>query len=136
LPRDERSHAGEAETLDLVVDGGILLNVGVGASDVGLRLIVIEVADEVLDRVVREEVFKLRVKLRRERLLCENTSAGLPSSAMTFAIVKVLPDPVTPSSVWCRFPARTDFTSLTMACPWSPCGLYSVLSRKTDIAGG
>jgi hypothetical protein len=32
-------------------------------------------------------------------LLCAITKAGRPVSAMMFAIVKVLPDPVTPSSV-------------------------------------
>jgi hypothetical protein len=35
---------------------------------------------------------------------------------MMFAIVKVFPDPVTPISVWCRFPARTDFVSFAIAC--------------------
>jgi hypothetical protein len=32
-------------------------------------------------------------------LLCEMTSVGFCNRAMTFAIVKVFPDPVTPSKV-------------------------------------
>jgi hypothetical protein len=42
---------------------------------------------------------------------------------ITFAIVNVLPEPVTPSSVWWRLPASTDFSSFAIACPWSPFGL-------------
>src|SRR6476661_6677763 len=60
-------------------------------------------------------------------------SAGFPICAITFAIVNVFPDPVTPSSVWWRFPAATDFTSFAMACAWSPCGWNSELSENTDI---
>ena len=59
----------QAQPLDLLVDRRILLDVGVGARDVGLRLVVIEVADEILDRVVREELLELGVELRRERLV-------------------------------------------------------------------
>ena len=64
--------ADKPQALDLFVNRRILLDVGVGARDVGLRLVVIEVADEILDRVAREELFELRVKLRRERLVVRN----------------------------------------------------------------
>ncbi len=50
--REQRARGGEAQALDLLVDRRILLDVGVGARDVGLGLVVIEVADEILDRVV------------------------------------------------------------------------------------
>jgi hypothetical protein len=49
-------------------------------------------------------------------------SVGRSHWAMTFAIVKVFPEPVTPSSVWCRWPARIDATSRSIACGWSPVG--------------
>ena len=42
--------------------------------------------------------------------------------AMTFAIVKVLPLPVTPNRVWQRSPRSTPSTSCAMACGWSPVG--------------
>ena len=67
--RQQRAHRAEPQPLDLVVDRRILLDVGVAARDVGLRLIVIEVGDEILHRVVREEVLELRVELRRQRLV-------------------------------------------------------------------
>jgi hypothetical protein len=41
---------------------------------------------------------------------------------MTFAIVKVLPEPVTPSSVWNDSPSFTPSTSLAIASGWSPAG--------------
>jgi hypothetical protein len=45
-----------AEAIDLVVDRGVLLDVEVLGRDVGLGLVVVVVGDEVLDRVVGEEV--------------------------------------------------------------------------------
>ena len=47
--------------------------------------------------------------------MCDMTSAGRPSWAMTFAIVKVLPEPVTPSKVWWGRPSRMPRTSWSMA---------------------
>ena len=49
-------------------------------------------------------------------------SVGLPWLRIRFAIVNVFPEPVTPSSVWCMFPAASDFVSLAIACAWSPSG--------------
>jgi hypothetical protein len=56
--------------------------------------------------------------------------AGRWSSAMIFAIVKVLPDPVTPSSVWKSLPERIDSTSFAIAAGWSPVGEYGEWSLK------
>jgi hypothetical protein len=88
-----------AQLVDLLVDVGVLGDVGVGARDVGLRLIVVVVADEVLDGVLGEELAELAVELG---LLGERTSAGRLQRAIALAMVKVLPLPVTPSSVWAR----------------------------------
>ena len=41
---------------------------------------------------------------------------------MTFAIVNVLPEPVTPSSVCALTPARNPATSFATASGWSPAG--------------
>ena len=46
-----------------------LLDVGVGARDVGLGLVVVVVGDEILDRVLREERLELAVELGGERLV-------------------------------------------------------------------
>ncbi len=74
--REERTHRGEAHPLDLLVHGGILFDERVGARDVGLRLVIIEVADEVFDGVVREKTFELGVKLRGERLVVRDDERG------------------------------------------------------------
>jgi hypothetical protein len=47
----------------------VLLDVGVGVRDVRLGLIVIEVRDEILDRVLREEIAEFGAELGRERLV-------------------------------------------------------------------
>ncbi len=54
-------------------------------------------------------------------------------------MVKVLPEPVTPSSTWSRSWARTPFTISSIACGWSPCGSNSDTTRKrrppSDLSG-
>ena len=63
---EERAGGGEAEAFDLLVDGGVLFDVGVGARDVGLGLVVVEIADEILDGVFGEELFEFGVELGGE----------------------------------------------------------------------
>ena len=58
-----------AKTIDLVVDRRVLLDVGVARRDVGLGLVVVVVADEVLDPVVREELAHLLGQLGGEALV-------------------------------------------------------------------
>ena len=65
----ERGGRGMAQAVDLVVDSGVLLDIGIGRSDVRLRLIVIIVGDEILDGVVREEFAQLGAQLRGERFI-------------------------------------------------------------------
>ena len=72
LAREQRAHGREPQPLDLIVDAGILLDVGVGARDVGLGLVIIEVADEIFDRVLWEEALELGVELGRERFVVRN----------------------------------------------------------------
>ena len=69
-PAAEQGACGaQAQFLDLVVDAQVLLDVGVRRGDVGLRLIVVVVGDEVLHRVVREEGLEFTVELGREGLV-------------------------------------------------------------------
>ena len=67
----------QPELLDLVVDRKVLLDVGVGRRQVGLGLVVIVIAHEVLHPVVREEVFELPVKLGGQRLVMAQDQGGL-----------------------------------------------------------
>ena len=50
-------------------------------------------------------------------------SVGIFSSRMTFAMVKVLPDPVTPRRVWYLLPDFILFTISFIALAWSLLGL-------------
>ena len=68
-PRHQGGGGAHAEFVDLVVDAQVLFDIGVGDGDVGLRLIIIVVGDEILHRVVREERLELAVQLRGERLV-------------------------------------------------------------------
>ena len=50
---------------------------------------------------------------------------------MTLAIVKVLPEPVTPSSTCSSRPSSTPRASFSMACGWSPVGLKGACSLNS-----
>src|SRR5262249_36891046 len=54
----------------------LFVDVGVRLGDVGLRLVVVVVGDEVLDRVAREEGPELLVELRREGLVVGQHQGG------------------------------------------------------------
>ena len=58
-----------AKPLDFLVEAGILLDEGVGLWYVGLGLVVVVVADEVLDRIGREELPQLGRILGGQRLV-------------------------------------------------------------------
>ena len=68
-PREQRGRRRVAQPVDVVVDRRVLLDVEVGLRDVGLGLVVVVVGDEVLDRVLREELAELVAELRGERLV-------------------------------------------------------------------
>jgi hypothetical protein len=75
-PLEERPGRREAHAVDLVVDGRLFLDVGVGRRHVGFRLVVVVIADEVLDGVVREESAEFLVQLRGERLVVDHHQGG------------------------------------------------------------
>ena len=58
-----------AHAVDLLVDRGFLLDIGVGARHIGFGLVVVVIGDEILDGVVREEALELAVELGGERLV-------------------------------------------------------------------
>ena len=84
-PAEQRVRRRVPQSLDLGVDRRVLLDEGVGLRDVRLGLVVVVVADEVLDRVVRHELAELVRQLRREGLVVgehERRALHLPRSAM------------------------------------------------------
>src|SRR5919197_4417002 len=58
-----------AHAIDLLVDRAFLLDIGVGARNIGFRLVIIIIRDEIFDRIVREKARELAVKLGREGLV-------------------------------------------------------------------
>ena len=58
--RQQRERRRVAHAIDLFVDDRVLLDEGVGRRDVRLGLVVVVVADEVVDRVVGEQLLELR----------------------------------------------------------------------------
>ncbi len=68
-PGEQRVGRRVPQPLDLVVDRGVLLDVGVRLRDVRLGLVVVVVGDEVLDRVVGQQLAELVGQLRGQRLV-------------------------------------------------------------------
>ena len=68
-PLEQRTRGRKPHAVDLIVDRRFLLDVGVGRGDVGLGLVVVVVADEILDGVLRKETSELLIELRRKRLV-------------------------------------------------------------------
>ena len=126
---EERAGRRQPQPIDLLVDDRFLLDVRVGGRHVGFRLVVVVVADEELDGVVREEAPELLVELRRQRLVVDHHERRpVHARPATCAIVNVLPEPVTPSSTWALSPRRRPSTSWSIACGWSPRSSKSVSS--------
>jgi hypothetical protein len=72
--------------LDVLIDRGVLLDVGVTRGNVGLGLVIVVVGNKVLDSVLRKEFAEFAVQLGRQRLVMgQDERRAL--------------DPVTPSSV-------------------------------------
>src|SRR6476620_5003642 len=66
-----------AHLIDRVVDRRILRNIGVGLREVGFRLVVVVIADEILHCVMREELLELLVELTGEGLVVHQDQRGL-----------------------------------------------------------
>ena len=68
-PLEQALGRRQPHLLDVFVDRAVLLDEQVALRHVGLGLVVVVVADEVLDRVLRKELAELAVQLRGQRLV-------------------------------------------------------------------
>ena len=66
-----------AQPVDLLVDGGILFDVGIAGGDVGLGLVVVVIADEIFHRAVREKGAQLAAQLGGQRFVVGQHQRGL-----------------------------------------------------------
>ena len=55
--------SGMAETVNLIIDCAVFFNIGICRRNIGLRLIIVVVADEILHRIVREKAAHLSTDL-------------------------------------------------------------------------
>ena len=76
-PLKERARRRMAQLVDLVVDRRILLDVRIGRRNVRLGLVVVIIADEVADVILREERLELARELRRQRLVVRDDQGRL-----------------------------------------------------------
>ena len=66
----EQSTGGRVpHPVDLLVDLRFLLDIGVRTGDISFWLIIVVIADEIFDRIIRKEPFELTIKLSRQRLV-------------------------------------------------------------------
>ena len=78
VPLHQCAGSRVAHAVDLLVDLGFLLDVGVRARNIGFRLVVVVIGYEVLDRVVGKERLELAVELRGEGLVvCQHDCGPL-----------------------------------------------------------
>ena len=73
---EQRARRRVAHAVDLLVDRGFLLDIGVGARHVGFRLVVVVIGDEIFHRVVGEERLELAVELRRQSFVRREDQRG------------------------------------------------------------
>ena len=75
-PLQQGEGGGEAEAVDLVVGGGVLGDIGVRVGDIRLGLVIIIIGDEVLHRVVGEELLELGAQLGGQGLVVGQHQGG------------------------------------------------------------
>ncbi len=75
-PLEKGPRRGQPQPVDLVVDDGFLLDVGVRRRHVRFGLVVVVVADEELHGIPRKESTELLIQLRRERLVVHHHQRG------------------------------------------------------------
>ena len=62
--------------VDCIVNGRVFGDVRIGLGNVGFRLVIIVVTDEIFDRIVREELLELLIELPGERLVVDQHERG------------------------------------------------------------
>ena len=70
---EQRPRRRVPHPVDLFIDRRLLLDVGVGARNIGLGLVIVVIGDKIFDRIVGEQRLHLAIELRCQRLVrCED----------------------------------------------------------------
>ena len=75
-PFGQRRGGGMAQLVDLVVDGRVFFNIGIGGRNIRLRLIIVVVGDKVFHRIVGKELLELRAQLRGQGFVVGQDKGG------------------------------------------------------------
>ena len=67
--RQQGRSGAQAQLLNFIVDGQILLNIGIGNRQIGFRLIIIVIRHKIFHRVVWEKLTKFTVQLSSKGLV-------------------------------------------------------------------
>lgn len=114
-----------AQPVDLLVDGGVLLDIGIGNGDIGLGLVEIVVRDEVVHRRVREELLELLGELGGERFIVRDDESRFPYLSDRIGHGKGLPRAGDPEERLEAFvlpePVGEALDSLGLVPCWRPC---------------
>ena len=65
-PLKQRAGGADPQPVDLLVCRGVLLNIGIGVGNIGLRLIIVVIAYKILHRVFRKELLEFAAQLCRQ----------------------------------------------------------------------
>lgn len=115
-PLEQCGRRAVAQAVDLLVYRGILFNIYILSGDVCLGLIVVVIRHEEFDGVLGEERAEFGAELCGKGLVVGEHERRRFSRAITFAMVKVLPEPVMPRSVCHGIPASSPAQSRSIAC--------------------
>ena len=77
LPLGKSCRSGVAKLINLVINGGIFLNIGVRGGHIGLRLVIIIIADKIFYGIFRKKFLHLPIKLCRQRFVVGNDQSRL-----------------------------------------------------------
>ena len=80
VPLQERPRGRVPHLINRIVDRGIFRDVGVGLREIGLGLVVIVVAHEILDRVMGEELPEFLIQLSSQCLVVDQHQRGFLGS--------------------------------------------------------
>src|SRR5579864_636629 len=75
-PLKERARGGKPQLVQFVVDRGFFFDIDVAGGNVGLRLIVVVIRDEVLYRIRGKKLLELVIELGRQRLVVGQHQRG------------------------------------------------------------
>ena len=128
---EQRVGGAVPQPLDLVVDRGVLLDVGVGLGDVRLGLVVVVVARRSTRRRCCGSSSRNSLASWAARvLLGAMTSVGRCTCSISHAVVADLPVPVAPSRTTSCSPALIRAARSAIAAGWSPLGSKSETTPK------